>query len=139
MHHPWRELRDRGDHVRLLWTEFNDGRVGATVGNDIYLDRRLLQSEKRCAIQHEQMHIEFGHDGCQSEKDEARVRKLTAQRLIHRDDLIRAMQWAMSLEEAADELWVTPEVLRDRLHFMHPSEKLLIAAAVEAGKESHAD
>lgn len=117
-----------------------DGVRAATNGEDIiWMSTRLLQVQRRCSLQHELTHLDFGHDGCQSEKDEQRVRKLTAQALIRRDDLIAALQWAMSLEEAADELWVTPEVLRDRIHFMHPSERLLIAAAVQAGKEHHAD
>ena len=139
MHHPWRDLRGR-EHVTLFWRDLPDDLLGASNGTDtIWLDRDQFQVERRCTLTHELTHLDFGHDGCQSEKDEARVRKLTAQKLIHRDDLIRALQWAMSLEEAADELWVTPEVLRDRLDFMHPSEKLLIAAAVQAGKEHHAD
>lgn len=139
MHHPWRQLREQ-EHIDVRWLTLPGDLRGMTDGHStIWMDDRLLQVERRCTLAHEQAHIRLGHVGHQEGREEYRARKLAAQQLIHRDDLIRALQWAMSLEEAADELWVTPEVLRDRIHFMHPSERLLIAAAVEAGKEHHAD
>jgi hypothetical protein len=37
-----------------------------------------------------------------------------------------------SIEEAADELWVTPEVLRDFMASLSPVERLMIECAVRA-------
>ncbi len=138
MHHPWRDLRER-EHLTIEWGHLPPGLRGATAGDTIWMESRLLQVERRCTLTHELVHIDFGHEGCQTEKEEERVRKVTAERLIRRDHLIHAFRWALSLEEAADELWVTPEVLLDRLRFMHPSERLLVAGAVQAGREHHAD
>lgn len=128
MHHPWRELRERGDGVVLHFTRFNDTRVAATNGNNaIWLDQDLLQVERRCAIQHEQAHIDLGHTNCDDLREEQAARRLTAQKLIDWDDLVDAFKWAHTAFEAADELWVTPEVLEDRLRFLHPNERTLLA------------
>ncbi|MDN5585879.1 MAG: ImmA/IrrE family metallo-endopeptidase [Brevibacterium sp.] len=128
MHHPWRELRERGDGVVLHFTRFNDTRVAATNGNNaIWLDQDLLQVERRCAIQHEQAHIDLGHTNCDDPREEQAARRLTAQKLIAWDALVDVFKWAHNALEAADELWVTPEVLGDRLRFLHPHEKGLLA------------
>lgn len=127
MHHPWRELRERGDGVVLHFTRFNDTRVAATNGNNaIWLDQDLLQVERRCAIQHEQAHIDLGHTNCDDPREEQAARRLTAQKLIHWDALVDVFKWAHTAFEAADELWVTPEVLEDRLRFLHPHERGLL-------------
>ena len=127
MHHPWRELRERGDGVVLHFTRFNDTRVAATNGNNaIWLDQDLLQVERRCAIQHEQAHIDLGHTNCDDPREEQAARRLTAQKLIHWEALVDVFKWAHTAFEAADELWVTPEVLEDRLRFLHPHEKGLL-------------
>lgn len=70
-HHPWKELRERGDGVVLHRTKFNDTRIAATNGNNaIWLDADLLQVERRCAVQHEQAHIDLGHTNCDNPKGE---------------------------------------------------------------------
>lgn len=127
MHHPWRELRERGDGVVLHFTRFNDTRVAATNGNNaIWLDQDLLQVERRCAIQHEQAHIDLGHTNCDNPREEQAARRLTAQKLIHWDALVDVFRWAHNAFEAADELWVTVDVLEDRLRFLHPHERALL-------------
>lgn len=127
MHQPWRELRERGDGVVLHFTRFNDTRVAATNGNNaIWLDQDLLQVERRCAIQHEQAHIDLGHTNCDDPREEQAARRLTAQKLIHWDSLVDVFKWAHTAYEAADELWVTPDVLEDRLRFLRSHEKHLL-------------
>lgn len=127
MHHPWRELRERGDGVVLHSTTFPDARIAATNGtNAIWLDDGLLQVERRCAVQHEQAHIDLGHTSCADPKEEAAARRMTAQKLIHWDALVDAFRWAHTAEECADELWVVLSVLEDRLRFLHPHEKALL-------------
>jgi len=134
-HHPWREFRERHD-ILLFFTEFDDGRVAATHGTHVYLDKRLLQVERRCAIQHEQIHLERGEDGCTDDQvKESVVRRVTARRLLTAPQLVPVAQWTQSVEEAADELWVTPEVLRDFMAALTPVERLMIECAVRAAKE----
>ncbi|WP_426937344.1 DUF3263 domain-containing protein [Brevibacterium sp. LE-L] len=118
MHHPWRELRDRGNGVILHFTRFKDAQAAATNSNNaIWLDRDLLQGERRCAVQHEQAHIDLGQTNCSDPREEQTARRLTAQKLIAWDALVDVIKWAHNALEAADELWVTPEVLEDHLRF----------------------
>lgn len=130
MHHPWRELRNRGDGVLLFFTTFEDGRVAATLGNRIYLDKDLLQVERRCAIQHEQVHRDLGHTDCETPADEAKARAVTARRLLSANQLIPVALWTQSIEEAADELWVTPQVLEDFIATLTTEEWDTITQAV---------
>ena len=135
-HHPWREFRERGDDVLLFFTEFEDGRVAATQGQTIYLDRRLLQVERRCAIQHEQVHLDRGENGCSDDQvKESAVRRITARRLLSASQLVPVAKWTQSVEEAADELWVTPEVLTDFMNALTPVERLMVECAVHKAKE----
>lgn len=121
-------MRERGDNVVVHYTSFTDGRVAATDGNNaIWLDRSLQQTARRCAIAHEQAHIDLGHTTCSDEKHEASARRRAAQKLIEWDALVDVFKWAHNAHEAADELWVTPEVLEDRLRFLHPNERALLA------------
>ncbi|MCT2182891.1 ImmA/IrrE family metallo-endopeptidase [Brevibacterium casei] len=127
MHHPWRELRDRGEGVVLHVTRFTDNRVAATDGsNAIWLDADLLQVERRCAIAHEQAHIDLGHRDCDDPREESAARRLAARKLVDWDDLVDAYRWASCMAEWADELWVTVEVLEDRLKYLHPHELALL-------------
>lgn len=137
MHHPWRELRDRGDGVVLHFTRFNDTRIAATNGNNaIWIDRDLLQVERRCALTHEQAHIDLGHTTKPTVVEERKARRYAAQKLIDWDDLVDVLKWAHNVHEAADELWVTPEVLEDRLKALHPHEKDLL---VLIGQQQHGE
>lgn len=127
MHHTWRELRERGDGVVLHFTRFTDGRIAATNGTSaIWLDEGLLQVERRCALAHEQAHMDLGHGSNPTDADEAAADRYTAQKLIDWDALVDVFRWARNADEAADELWVIPEVLEDRLRFLHPHERALL-------------
>ena len=92
---------------------------------------------RRCNVQHEQVHLDLGHDGCQDEREEARVRRIAAQKLIGLPPLIEAARWAMSIQKLADELWVTPEVLLDRIRYLHPHERLIVCGALQKAWEHH--
>lgn len=127
MHHTWRELRERGDGVVLHFTRFTDGRIAATNGTSaIWLDEDLLQVERRCALAHEQAHMDLGHGSNPTDADEDSADRYTAQKLIEWDALVDVFRWAHNAHEAADELWVTPEVFKDRLRFLHPHERALL-------------
>lgn len=131
MHHPWREFRNRGDDLLLFFTTFEDGRVAATYGNHIYLDKDLLQVERRCAIQHEQIHHDLGDENCHDEAAERRARHATARRLLTVKQLVPVALWTQNIGEAADELWVTPAVLEDFLEALSPDEWTYVAEAVD--------
>lgn len=126
-YHPWRELRSR-EHIELTWADLPPGVRGLTDGTSaIVLEHRQLQVERRCTLAHELAHIDLGHTTTPTVAEEHAARRLAASKLIAWDALVDVFKWAHNALEAADELWVTPEVLEDRLHFLHPNERALLA------------
>lgn len=87
--------------------------VAATDGRTIYVDDRLTQRERRCAIYHELVHIEAGHDDCQPPAIEKKVRAAAAARLVSWEAVWEHAPWAHSLDELAEDVLVTKSVLRD--------------------------
>lgn len=130
MHHPWRELRSQ-EHLTLHFVSLPAPYLAVTDGDTIWLHDRLLQVERRCALAHELVHVERGTD-CVDDMEETRVRRITAQRLIDTGDLINALKWGHDMGEVADELWVTPEVLHDRIKALSPVERAMIDYAVQS-------
>lgn len=125
-YHPWRELRSR-KHLELTWADLPPGIRGITDGSSaIWMESRMLQVERRCTLAHELAHIDLGHTTKTTVAEENAARRLAAQKLIEWDALVDVFKWAHNAQEAADELWVIPEVLEDRLHFLHPNEKALL-------------
>lgn len=105
---------------------------GRTNGLDvIWLDKRLDQVERRCTLTHELIYIERQHTGCQLPAVEIEVCLEAARRLIPIGDLVSVLRWSNYAHEMADELWVTTEVLMDRLTSLSPDE-LSILLATEA-------
>lgn len=128
MFHPWRSLRAL-THVVVEWVRPHPAAPGGTNGVDvIWLDPRLLQVERRCVLTHEMVHLEHGHQGCQPAAVEHAVRAAAARQLITLEQLADALPWSMSREELADELWVTPLVLTDRLAGLTRTEREHLAA-----------
>ncbi|WP_181275969.1 ImmA/IrrE family metallo-endopeptidase [Brevibacterium oceani] len=126
-YHPWRELRSR-EHLELTWADLPPGVRGLTDGSSaIWMEPRQLQVERRCTLSHELAHIDLGHTTKPTVAEENATRRLAAQKLITWDALVDVFKWAHNAHEAADELWVTPEVLEDRLRFLHPNERALLA------------
>lgn len=115
MFHPWGELR-RLTHIIVIWKRPAPEVPAATDGERrIWIDPSLSQRERRCTLTHELVHLGLRHRGCQPPGVERRVREAAAGRLISWQDLLVEVPWARSLCELADELWVTEEVLADRL------------------------
>nr|WP_239437567.1 ImmA/IrrE family metallo-endopeptidase [Arthrobacter alpinus] len=105
-----------------------DGAPGRTDGlRVIWLDDRLQQVARRCTLTHELVHFERGHSGCQEPRIEAEVRAEAARRLILIEDLCQHASWATSVHELAEDLWVTPDVVFDRLQTLTPEETALLA------------
>ncbi|WP_442864713.1 hypothetical protein [Arthrobacter sp. HY1533] len=91
------------------------------------MDNRLQQDERRCAVTHELVHLERGHDGCQEPSIEYEVCTEAARRLIPIDTHCAHAAWATSDHELAEELWVTPQVVTDRLQSLTPEETAQLA------------
>ena len=115
-------------HVVVEWRRPHHGTPGATDGaSRIWLDPRMSQAERRSVLTHELVHVMHGHRGCQPPAVERAVRAEAARLLVSTEDLLAALPWAMSLEELADELWVTPLVAADRLQTLTPEEAAALA------------
>ncbi|MBM6622629.1 ImmA/IrrE family metallo-endopeptidase [Micrococcaceae bacterium RIT802] len=122
MFHPWGELRHLA-HVIVIWARPAPGIPAATDGERrIWIDPGLSQRERRSVLVHEMVHLEHGHRGCQSVAVERQVREAAARRLIAWERLLAEVPWARGLDELADELWVTEDVLLDRLAALSPED-----------------
>lgn len=122
---PWRTLRSRPD-ITVRW-ERMDGRLGSWCADTktIRMHPGQGQAQRRVTATHEQIHYEWGHDGCQPDAVELAVRKATARRLIHIRTLGDAVVFygTTDLPGLADELWVDVETAQLRLEHLHPAER----------------
>ena len=86
----------------------------------IVIDRSMTYTRKRCTLVHELVHRMYGDVGCGYR--ERRCRMTTARLLIDEDDYRKAEAmydgdpWLM-----AEELNVTPQVVRDYQEWLHDS------------------
>ncbi|WP_083856979.1 ImmA/IrrE family metallo-endopeptidase [Schaalia turicensis] len=109
--------------IELIWAEnLPDGVLGATNGKQIWLSSKQFQTERRCTLTHELVHIELGHDGCQPVAVEKQVCVEAARRLITIDQLRTWLPWALSMEELAECLWVDEDTLKARLENLTAEE-----------------
>lgn len=104
-----------------------DGVAARTDGKDIWIDDRLNPVQERCAIVHEEIHIERGHSTVQPEPVEMSVRFEAAMRLLPLETLFAGCRKGGTLAAVARELRVTRQVLMDR------AATLTDAQAEEAG------
>lgn len=122
-------------HVQVIHARPAAHIPAATDGTRIWVDPRMNQTEYRCAVMHELVHIGLGHTTCQPPKVEAEVRDITAKLLIPFHALERGWRWAASMDELADELGVTWLVLADRLAGLtQAQERALALINFEVGK-----
>lgn len=130
--HPWRRFRALA-HIELRWHDKHDSDgnladFGYTDFDDnaISLRRDLDQAGRRSTILHECLHAERGpslDDPALIAREEMRVSREAARMLLPDVRAIgEALAWAHSLAEAAFELWVDEDTLRDRLDNLHPAE-----------------
>ena len=126
MYNPWQSFSTQARWI-LIQTDLPPRVRGLTDFRNrrVILDRKLLQVERRCVIAHELVHIERGpipaHPAYRA-REESRVEREVARRLIELTELGEALAWAHHVSEAADYLWVTEDVLRVRLACLEPSE-----------------
>lgn len=127
MDHSWRRLRGLPDWL-LRWRRL-PGAVEALTDHasrTIWMDPRLLQVERRCAIAHELEHVARGPvppDPVLAAREEAAIDRAVARRLIPLEALGEALAWSRHLDEVADELWVDRPTLEVRLASLHPAER----------------
>ena len=122
--HPWRNLRIR---ARVTLARHSGGPMGWSRHSTQTVSLRddLNYAERRCTLEHELLHLERGP--CPVgwvAQDEERVRRETARRMLPDvRQLGETLAWALSEEEAADDLAVDVQVLRTRLRHLHPAER----------------
>lgn len=126
MYHPWRELRQQ-PQITVQMVHLKSKRAITNGLDVIWIDKSALQVERRCSLTHELIHIERHHTSCQPPAIERSVRTEAARRLILISDLAKHLAWARSFDELADELWVTPEVLADRIANLDGRERELLS------------
>lgn len=147
-YHPWRHL-GRLAHINLRWTKDDvelDGALGwfSVDEDEILMDARQTQVERRCTLTHELVHAERRDEPCGSGvldvRQETVVSTEAARRLIPDIHVLgEALAWAYDIDEAADELWVDAATLRSRLHHLHPAERAYLARRLNpTGEEATA-
>lgn len=87
------------------------------------LRRGLSLVEQRSVLWHELVHAERGDEHCSDKTERCRIDREAARRAIDLYDLADAMCWSEHHDEQADQLKVTPHLLRVRLDSLHPSER----------------
>lgn len=104
-------------------------RRGITDGAHVtLLHPEMLQVERWGTLTHELIHVERGHTGVVTAGEAQAVRDETVRRLIPLEQLLDALVWAHSWEEAADALWGTLDVFTDRLEHLSALERAAVAA-----------
>lgn len=113
MYHPWREARRRS-HLEIHFVQLDDDHRGCIRGPRVTINSGDLQVERRCTITHELVHDErriFPTDRVLRAREELRVERIAARRLIALDRLVDALVWSRRTEEVAEELWVDVPML----------------------------
>lgn len=126
MFDPW-ALTD-GHDIEVIRVPLQ-GLSGCTDGRRIWLDARLTDTEARCALMHELVHISRGHDSHQSPASEASVRAATARLLIPWDAITAHIGSQLDEWHLAQEIGVTTHVLADRLKYASVEELRALRAA----------
>lgn len=138
-YHPWRHL-SRLAHITIRSTrddEELDGALGwyYVERDEIVLDDRQTQAERRSTLAHELVHAERRDEPCGSlvldARQESVVSQLAARRLIPIRALGEALAWSDCIDEIADELWVDRFTVRVRLEHLHPAERAYLKRRLE--------
>lgn len=108
-----------------------EGTAGLTNGQHIWLAKGMQQTERRCVMTHELVHIDLGHYRCQTPASELAVRVETARKLISFEALTSALKWSNHPGELAEDLWVTEEVLIDRIEYLTTAERRALTMTFE--------
>lgn len=119
--HPWRTLREQYPHITVRYVELPGQIHGLTDGRIIWLDSRLSQAQRRCALTHEMQHLARGIIPANPAEERA-CDELAARQLIPLHALIDGFQWTQSPCALARHLWVDRPTLQIRLDTLDPTE-----------------
>lgn len=123
---PWADLTAR-PQLDLCWGGLPPGQLGATDGHRIWIANGLTVRERRCTLAHELVHIDLGLVSDVTWASEQRVRDVTARRLLPDIDAVAsALAGGVDISTASDELWVTEDVLTDRLTTLADAERAML-------------
>ena len=123
---PWADLTSR-PQLDLCWGGLPPGQLGATDGHRIWIATGLTIRERRCTLAHELVHIDLGLVSDVTWASEQRVRDVTARRLLPDIDAVAsALAGGVDMSTASDELWVTEDVLTDRLTTLDDAERAML-------------
>lgn len=136
---PWQMLGEMPD-IELVWTTDDDLLRGDDAWWDpdsrqIFMDLRLKQVVKRCALAHELAHVVREDASCGIAVHDDRM-EIAADRLASRwllpdlNAIAHAFVTAESNGHAAEMLWVTLPILEARYAAMHPAERHYIRRKV---------
>lgn len=96
----------------------------------IWLDSRLTFAERRCTLVHELVHAERGDIPCVDAvldlRQERRVEREAARRLVNLEDLADAVRWSNDQAEVADALEVDLATLQARLAALSDTERAAV-------------
>lgn len=128
MYDPGADAARRYPHIRIHRRSLGGVDAAAVPARGlIFIERALDLTGWRCAVAHELVHLDLGHDACADEALEARQeRRCTAEaarRLIPLGALLDALVWSHSISEAADELRVDQQTLCARLDTLDDQER----------------
>lgn len=127
-HHPWRAFGELVDW-KLEWTDdLPVGVWGRTLFDEkkVQLANGMGESERRCTIEHERLHVLRGPAPYgQAMREELIVHRNVARTLMPSIRRIgHAMAFARAdVERAAHELWVDEQTLHVRLSALAPRER----------------
>ncbi|MDL9938728.1 hypothetical protein QSJ18_18430 [Gordonia sp. ABSL1-1] len=113
MYNPWREARKR-THLLITLAELPDDHRGCLTGNHVVVGADDPQASRRCTIAHELVHDErriFPVDRVLRAREELRVERIAARRLIELHRLVDVLLWTRRTDEVAEELWVDVPML----------------------------
>lgn len=123
---PWADLTSR-PQLDLCWGGLPPGQLGATDGHRIWIATGLTVRERRCTLAHELVHIDLDLVSDVTWASEQRVRDVTARRLLPDIDAVAsALAGGVDMATASDELWVTEDVLTDRLTTLADAERAML-------------
>jgi Zn-dependent peptidase ImmA (M78 family) len=119
--------------LRIRTAALGDGRMGLwdERTRTVWLDAGLSTAERRCTLIHELIHAERGDVPCDhpalERRQERRVEREAARRLVSIDALIEAVRWSRDPHEVAAALEVDLEILGARIEALTQAERVLLA------------
>ncbi|WP_119716266.1 ImmA/IrrE family metallo-endopeptidase [Propionibacterium ruminifibrarum] len=135
MYHPWQRFNAEAQWT-LQTAHLPRGHMGQIdwQTHTVIIDRNLLQSERRCTITHELVHIERGpvpSDPWLKQREEQAVEAEAARRLITLEALADALAWSSQPAEVAEELWVDMQTLDVRISGLSDTERTWLDRRLE--------